>query len=102
MKQFDPKIIGPGVCVCLTAKELDGRSPFQIADFRDMQVASFKPTGHYIGYSNESGIRMCNGPIKLVDGIWVASPDEKAAERFKDVKLSAENLIFMPTPCLYP
>lgn len=80
----------------MTAPDIDGKGPMYVADFRDMNVLIYRPTGHFIGLSMRHGLCLCKGPLKLVDGVWVASPDEDAIRRHPEVGLTADLLDFRP------
>ncbi len=94
MKSFDYDLIPRGKFVALTSSSIDGQSPMSIADFRDNQILIFKPTGNYIGYSTETGIRLCKGPVTMENGIWIVLEDTDVDPKFNDSYLSEDLLDF--------
>lgn len=95
MKPFDYSLLPQEGAAVLTVRELDGEGPMCLADFRDTQVLKYKPTGHYIGYVLDQGIRLCQGPLKMVNGLWVARVDEEANRKHQNVQLGLDNLDFL-------
>lgn len=96
MKEFELRLLPKTGCAVMTAPDIDGTGPMYLADFRDVQVLVYRPTGHFIGFSAIRGIRLCKGPLKMVEGIWTAREDEDAARSHVDVRLGQDLLDFRP------
>ncbi len=94
MKNFDYSLLPGNGLVVMTADEIDGISPMGIADFRDTKVLIYKKTGHYLGFSETRGIRLCKGPISMIDGILRAVEDISVSDKIKDIYLTVDLLDF--------
>ena len=95
MKAFDYDLLPREGLALLTVPEIDGTGEMYLADFRDQRVLVFKPTGHFLGFSKERGIRLCKGPASMIDGMWTAVEDVEAARRFPDVRLEVDSMDFV-------
>ena len=95
MKDFDYRLLPDEGMVLMTAREIDGLSPMYLADFKDTQVLIYKPTGNFIGFSADLGLRLCKGPPKMVNGMWIVHDDPIANGNHKNVKLSSGFLDFV-------
>ena len=96
MKDFDASLLPDTGCAVLTVPEIGADGPMYLADFRDVHVLTYRPTGHFIGFSPERGLTLCKGPLRMVNGIWTATEDEAARKSHHDVRLGAELLDLRP------
>jgi hypothetical protein len=96
MKDFDYRLLPETGMALMTARDIDGSSPMYLADFKDNQVLSYRPTGHFIGFSSQLGLRLCKGPPKMLNGMWIVHDDPVANEKHVDVKLASNLLDFIP------
>lgn len=95
MKEFGYELLPVNGFALLTVPDIDGHGRMYLADFRDSQVLIFKPSGNFLGFSKEKGIRLCRGPMSMVNGIWVVQEDKSAVESYKDIRLTPELLDFV-------
>ena len=95
MKDFDYGLLPKDGLALLTAPDIDG-GPLYLADFRDSQVMTYKPTGHFLGFSAGLGIRLCKGPPRMTDGMWIVNDDLPANDKHRDVQLGPDVLDFVP------
>ena len=95
VKPFDYNLLPKEGLALLTAPEIDGNSQMFLADFRDYQVLIHKPTGHFLGFSSQLGIRLCRGPKQMIDGMWIVQDDLHANQNHQNIQLTPEIMDFI-------
>lgn len=79
-----------------TVRDLQARATIYLADFRDIEVLIWKPTGSFIGLSRSRGMRFCSGPIEMMDGVWFGQENLRLQKHQRDVHVQVEFLEFQP------
>ena len=75
----------------LTTDDIPGGSLY-LADFKDTHALVFSKTGHFLGISEDRGVRLGGHPLRMMDGIWYITEDQKIGETMTDLVVEPEAL----------